>query len=216
MTTNKFKQVVDELKVRMNSNVPGSNAHEPMRAKPIGQLLPKFEHKVPPKRGSVLILLYEENGIIKLPLIKRPTYPGAHSGQVSLPGGKVEPDEDAFQAALREGQEEIGVIQEDVQIIGRLSDFNVLPSNFIVSPIIGAINYVPNFLPDTREVEKIIFAELSALLAEDAIKEKEILAAGVYPMIAPHFLVEDEIVWGATAMMLNEFRVIAQQVLESK
>lgn len=216
MTTNKFKQLVDELKLRMNASMPGSNAHEPMRAKPIGQLLPKFEHKVPPKRGSVLILLYEENGTIKLPLIKRPTYPGTHSGQVSLPGGKVEPDEDTFQAALREGHEEIGVIQEDIQIIGRLSDFNVLPSNFIVSPIIGAIDYVPNFFPDTREVEKIIFAELVSLLAEDAIKEKEILAAGVYPMIAPHFLVEDEIVWGATAMMLNEFRVIVEEVLRGK
>lgn len=216
MAISKFNTLIDDLKRRMNSNMPGSEAHEPMRAKPIGQLLPKFEHKVPPKRGSVLILLYEENGKIKIPLIKRPTYPGAHSGQVSLPGGKVEPDEDVFQAALREGHEEIGVIQEDIQIIGRLSDFNVLPSNFIVSPIIGAIQYAPNFLPDTREVEKIIFAELSELLAEDAIKEKEILAAGVYPMIAPHFLVEDEIVWGATAMMLNEFRVIVQEVLESK
>lgn len=216
MIESKFKIFVEELKKRMNSNMPGSDAHEAMRAKPVGQLLPKFEHKVPPKRGSVLILLFEENGVLKFPLIKRPTYPGAHSGQVSLPGGKVEPDEDVIQAALREGQEEIGVIEKDIQVLGRLSDFNVLPSNFIVSPIIGSIDYVPSFLPDTREVDKIIFANLSEVIASDAIKEKEILAAGVYPMIAPHFLIEDEIVWGATAMMLNEFRVVVQEVLQKK
>ncbi len=206
----------ERIKIRLSVNLPGSEVHEPLRAKSIGKILPRFEHKTPPRQGSVLILLYQENGIIKFPLIKRPTYTGTHSGQVSLPGGKVEHDEDVFQAALREGEEEIGVRQKDIRIVGRLSDFNVLPSNFLVSPVIGTINYVPKFLPHTREVEKIIHAGLNELLLEDAIKEKEILAAGLYPMRAPHFLIEDEIVWGATAMMLNEFRVIVQQVLNTK
>src|SRR5690348_3303427 len=93
---------VYKLKERMRLPLPGSSAHETLRAKPIGQLLPKFEHKLPPKLGSVLILLYEENGTIKFPLIKRATYTGAHSAQVSLPGGKVEPNEDVFAAAIRE------------------------------------------------------------------------------------------------------------------
>jgi 8-oxo-dGTP pyrophosphatase MutT (NUDIX family) len=208
-----FSDFLNRIQHQLTGELPAATAHEILRAKPVGQKFPSFEHKSPPKRGSVLILLYENNGVVHFPLIKRPTYTGTHSGQVSLPGGKVEPDEDIFQAALREGQEEIGVIQEDIQVIGRLSDFNVLPSNFIVSPVIGTINYVPNFSPDVREVEKIIQATLPDLLAVDAIKEKEILAAGVYRMLAPHFLIEDEIVWGATAMMLNEFRILAQRVL---
>lgn len=202
--------LINKIRAGMQAGLPGADAHEILRAKPAGKLFPNFEHKLPPKQGSVLILLYEEGGVVKFPLIKRPTYPGTHSGQVSLPGGKIEPDESVFQAAIRETHEEIGVTQNDIEIIGRLSDFNVLPSNFIVSPVVGIINYVPKFSPDVREVEKIILANLPELLQDDAIKEKEILAAGIYPMIAPHFLIENEIVWGATAMMLNEFRMLCR------
>jgi 8-oxo-dGTP pyrophosphatase MutT (NUDIX family) len=203
-----MNHLLQKIEENLKRGHPAAWAHEAMRAKPIGKMLPKFEHKLPPKPGSVLILLYEENGSIKFPLIKRPTYTGAHSGQISLPGGKVESGEDIFQAALREGEEEIGVNKNDIHVIGRLSDFNVIPSNFLVTPIVATINYVPAFIPDQHEVEKIIHADLSVLLQEDAVKEKEILAAGIYPMMAPHFLIDDEIVWGATAMMLNEFRML--------
>lgn len=191
--------------------MPGQSAHELLRAKPVGQLLPRFDHKLPPKLGSVLILLYEENGVIKFPLIKRSTYSGAHSAQVSLPGGKAEPNEDVFAAAIREAEEEIGVNRNDIQIIGKLSNFDVLPSNFLVTPVVAYIDYVPTFVPDAHEVEKVIQAELLELLKDDAIKESEILAAGLYRMSAPHFLIEEEIVWGATAMMLNEFRSILKE-----
>ena len=195
----------------MHKELPASVAHEPLRARTVAGVFPKFEHKLPPKLGSVLILLYEESGTIKFPLIRRSIYAGAHSGQVSLPGGKVEPGEDAIQAALREAEEEIGVNRNDVQVIGKLSNFNVLPSNFLVTPVVATIKYVPVFIPDLYEVDRIIEADLHALLNDSAIQEKEILAAGIYPMIAPHFLVQNEIVWGATAMMLNELRVIARE-----
>ena len=151
-----LKSLVDRLQIRIKTPLPGSAAHEMLRAKPVGKILPVFNHKLPPKPGSVLILLYEENGTIKFPLIKRSTYTGAHSAQISLPGGKVEPGEDAYQAAVREGEEEIGINKNDVQIIGKLSDFDVLPSNFLVTPIIGFMNYTPAFTPDPHEVEKVI------------------------------------------------------------
>jgi 8-oxo-dGTP pyrophosphatase MutT (NUDIX family) len=128
-----------------------------------------------------------------------------------LPGGKIEPNEDIFQAALREAEEEIGVNRKDIRVIGRLSDFNVIPSNFLVAPVVASIEYVPTFIPDAHEVEKVIYADLPELLKDDAIKESEILAAGLYRMIAPHFLIDREIVWGATAMMLNEFRSILRE-----
>jgi len=208
-----YQRYIEVIKSRLTEPLPGFSAHEPLRARPVGKLLPKFEHKTPPKQGSVLILLYQENGIIKFPLIKRPTYTGMHSGQVSLPGGKVEPGEDIFQAALREAEEEIGVNQKDIRVIGKLSDFNVIPSNFLVTPVVASIEYVPEFIPHQHEVEKVIHADLAELLREDAIQEKEILAAGHYAMFAPHFLIEDEIVWGATAMMLNELRMIVREIL---
>jgi len=212
---NRFEDFVSQLK-RLLINLPGCGAHEPMRAKPMGNVFPKFEHRIPPKPGGVLILLYEDNGLIKFPLIKRPTYTGAHSGQISLPGGKAEPGEDIFQTALREGEEEIGVNQKDIRIIGKLSEFNVIPSNFLVTPVVAAIDYVPEFIPDLFEVEKVIQADLFELIKEDSIRESEILAAGIYPMMAPHFLIENEIVWGATAMILNEFRTIVMELHDAK
>ena len=207
-----LEALLDKMQTRLQQPLPGSIAHEKIRARSVGQLIPKFEHKVPPKPGSVLILLYEEGGGIKFPLIKRSTYAGAHSAQVSFPGGKVEQGEDAFQAALREAEEEIGIDKSDVRVVGKLSNFNVIPSNFLVSPVVATIPYVPSFVPDPYEVEKIIKADLFELLHENAIQEKEILAAGIYPMMAPHFLIEDEIVWGATAMILNEFREVIQEL----
>ena len=203
----------EKLKVRLQLPLPGGDAHEPFRAKPVGDVRPIFDHKLPPRPGGVLILLYEENGDIKFPLIKRAEYPGAHSGQVSFPGGKAEPGEDAIQTALRECEEEIGVDHNILKVIGKLSDFFVMPSNFMVAPVIAAASQKPFFKPDPYEVVKILHADVRSLVQEDAVKEKEILAAGKYKMVAPHFEIDGEIVWGATAMMLNEFRLILREIL---
>jgi 8-oxo-dGTP pyrophosphatase MutT (NUDIX family) len=209
-----LEELIRELDKRLKDPLPATAAHELLRARPVSGQFPDFGHKLPPRPGSVLLLLFEENGVIKLPLTKRATYKGAHSAQISFPGGKAEAGENAVQAALREAEEEIGIHQADVRVIGQLSDFNVIPSNFLVTPIVGSLNYVPVFKPDPREVDKIIYAEITDLIRDDAVYEEEILAAGVYPMIAPHFLIENEIVWGATAMMLNEFRMVLREIFK--
>lgn len=208
----RLSDLIPKIQERISQGLPGPAAHEPLRAVPSGQLRPKFEHKMPPKPGSVLILLYEENGIIKFPLTQRPDYLGTHGGQISLPGGKAEPDEDSITTALREGEEEVGVKASNIQVIGTLSEFFVIPSNFIVTPVIGVIDTLPDFIPDPKEVVRILEGRLDDLLQEDAIKTKEILAAKMYPMMAPHFEIDGEVVWGATAMMLNEFRMVVQSV----
>jgi len=211
----KFEELINALEHKLQSPLPGAIAHEPMRAVPVGEVTPKFEHKIPPKQGSVLILLYEEHGLIKFPLTKRPEYLGAHSGQISLPGGKAEPGEDVYQTALREAEEEIGIDRGTVKVLGRLSDFFVIPSNFVVAPVVAYINYHPEFVPDSHEVAKIINGSIQDLMDENAVHEKEILAAGRFRMMAPHFEMEGEVVWGATAMMLNEFRLVVKEVLSS-
>ena len=202
-----LENLAARLATRLQQQLPGAAAHDPLRAIPVGDFKPTFEHKLPPKPGGVLILLYEEDGHIKFPLTKRPEYTGAHSGQVSLPGGKAEPGEDVIQTALREGEEEIGIDRNSVTVIGKLSEFFVIPSNFIVRPVIGTVRN-PVFKPDSYEVSRIISCSLFDLLLDGAIKQKEILAAGKFKMMAPHFEIEGEVVWGATAMMLNEFRTI--------
>lgn len=203
-----FDELIEKLSERLTGNLPGALAHDRMRAVPIGSFKPIFEHKLPPRPGSVLILLYPHEGQIFFPLTVRPKYAGTHSGQVSLPGGKAEPGEDTTATAIREGEEEIGIVGADVKVIGKLSDFFVIPSNFMVTPVIGYLKSKPNFVADPVEVEKIIFGSLEHLVSEEAIQTKEILAAGKYPLLAPHFEIEGQMVWGATAMMLYELREI--------
>ena len=203
-----FDEFCLRLKDRLAFPLPGEKAHDLFRAKPVGDVRPLFDHAHPPRPGGVLILLYEEEGEIRFPLIKRPEYQGAHGGQVSLPGGKAEPGEDAVMTALRECEEEIGVPPQSVTVLGKLSDFFVIPSNYIVTPIVGSIAGRPLFHPDPYEVSRVLEAQVRDLAREEAVKEKEILAAGKYRMMAPHFEIENEVVWGATAMILNEFRVV--------
>jgi 8-oxo-dGTP pyrophosphatase MutT (NUDIX family) len=207
-----WPQWIEQLEARLKQPLPGAVAHEPLRAKPTGLIKPKFEHALPPKPGSVLILLYEDVGRLKFPLTKRQEYLGAHSGQISLPGGKAEPDEDYFETALREAEEEIGIARNEVKVIGKLSQFFVIPSNFMVTPVVAYAERKPAFTPQVSEVMRILEGDVEMLLRDDAVQTKEILAAKMFPMLAPHFEIEGEIVWGATAMILNELRVVMKGI----
>ncbi len=202
----------DSLAARLRQPLPGADAHEPLRAVSIGSIKPKFEHKSPPKPGSVLILLYPDGNHINFPLTLRADYLGTHSGQISFPGGKAEVGESAIDTALREAEEEIGINRNDIKVVGTLSQFFVIPSNFLVTPVVAYTESKPSFTADPFEVAKIIEGSLEELIKEDAIKSKEILAAKTYQLMAPHFEIEGEIVWGATAMMLNEFRMVVRSL----
>ncbi len=208
-----WPSLLDQLQQRLQQPLPGAEAHETLRATPTGLIKPKFDHSLPPKPGSVMILLYPDGGQIKFPLTKRHEYLGAHGGQVSLPGGKAEPGETAIETALRETEEEIGVKAQQIKVVGELSQFFVMPSNFMVIPVIGFVEQRPVYQAQQSEVVRIIEGDISDLIRPDAIRTKEILAAKMYPMLAPHFEIEGEVVWGATAMMLNELRVIVREIL---
>ena len=165
------------------------------------------------RQSGVLILLYEdEDGEVRFPLIKRSSYNGAHSGQISLPGGKMEDGETYEQTALREAEEEIGINKSDVLIIGKLSEFYVWVSNFIVQPVLGYITYQPEFIPDLYEVEEVITTSISEFMDEQKIARKEIRTSGGYVIDAPYFNLSGQVVWGATAMMLSEFREILMKI----
>lgn len=179
----------------------------------MGEVFPNFQHKLPPKPGSVLIVLYPKNGSIWFPLIKRSEYKGAHSAQVSLPGGKAETGEGIIDTALREGEEEIGVHRSDIDVLGQLSEFFVIPSNFMVTPVVGVMAHEPEFRPDAREVARIMQCDIASLIDAHAVHRKEIIAAGQFRMMAPHFEIEQEVVWGATAMILGEFREVLREIM---
>jgi 8-oxo-dGTP pyrophosphatase MutT (NUDIX family) len=204
-----LEYVVEKLKQRLQLSLPGNLAHDAFKAMPVGTRL-SLKHKDSPRPGSVLILLYEQDGI-RFPLIKRPVYSGTHSGQVSFPGGKAEAGEDVYQTALREGHEEIGVDLAQVEVIGRLSEFFVIASNFVVTPIVAVLRGTPSFTPDPFEVAGILTGNLSDIMNDKTILEKEIMV-GDFQLKAPYFEIEQEVVWGATAMMLNEFRMVMKEI----
>lgn len=159
------------------------------------------------KKSGVLILFYKKKDDLHLVLIKRPTYNGAHSGQISFPGGKVEENDiDIYATALREAKEEVGVDERDVQIIGKISDVYIPVSNFLVTPVIGVIDYAPRFIPQIREVDEIIELKVDYLLNIDRLTTNAIkLSSGVVIKV-PTFEYEKNVIWGATALMLNELR----------
>lgn len=212
-----FERLIQKLEVRLAQQLPAALAHEAMRALDASGRPPQFKHSVPPKPGSVLLLLYPGvDGAIHFPLIKRPDYTGTHSGQVSFPGGKAEAGETKIQTALREAEEEVGVHPSEVTVLGVMSDFFVIPSNFMVTPVVGYAKKRPQFVPDKIEVVRILEGDVRSLLPAEAVHVSEIVVAKTYKLNAPHFIVDNEMVWGATAMMLNEFRMIVNELKEDE
>lgn len=212
-----FERLIQKLEARLALDLPAALAHEAMRAVDASGRPPQFRHSVPPRPGSVLLLMYPgAEGAINFPLIKRPDYSGTHSGQVSFPGGKAEEGENTIQTALREAEEEVGVHPSEVTVLGVLSNFFVVPSNFMVTPVVGYARKRPQFVPDKIEVVRILEGDIRSLLPAEAIHVSEIVVAKTYRLNAPHFIIDNEMVWGATAMMLNEFRVILNEVMQGE
>ncbi len=204
-----FTQFIDRLKKRLQQPLPGMDAHMQMAPMREGQVPANFKHRKPPKEAGVLVLLYPGQAGVSLPLMQRPEYPGVHSGQISLPGGKKEPEDDSLvQTALREAHEEVGVPPQQVEVIGALSSFYVAASNVNVLPVVGVAHQPPAFEPDPKEVVKIIEATTTHFTDANYRKVKAITVGSNYTMQSPYFDVNGHVVWGATAMMLSEFSAV--------
>lgn len=207
-----FDELTRFLEKRVQLPMPGDVAHKKMKPKMANGAPIKLKHATAPRKGGVLILFYEDDDIVRFPLIQRPTYEGIHSGQMALPGGKHElEDSDQYQTALRESREEIGVDQEKVQIIGSLSEFYVSASNYMVLPVIGKIDRVPDFVPEPREVQEIVTPAVTQLIDPLRLKEKEITVRNGISLNCPYFDLDGRTVWGATAMMLSELVEILKE-----
>lgn len=207
-----FDLAIELLQKGLKKPLPGQIAQKSMSPLPIDPKRFDFKFSENPRKGAVLIFIYPEEGRAFFPLIKRPTYAGVHSGQIAFPGGKMEPEDESLSiTAMREAWEEVGILPEEVKLIGPISDLFVPASNFLVSPIIGYSEKKPLFIPELKEVDRIIETPLELLLRLEARKQRTLEVGGKIKLDAPYFDIEDEIVWGATAMILGEFL----QVLEN-
>lgn len=204
---------IQQLKKRLKEALPGVEAHAHMA--PLHRKEERFKPSAlkNARQGAVLLLLYPHQKRLYLPLMQRPEYEGHHSGQISFPGGKMEmEDPDKIHTALREANEEMGIIPEQVELLGVLSELYIPPSNYLVLPVVGWVKERPQFIPDPVEVAQIIEAPLDLLLDNKAIQHTyQNLASGMRVKI-PYFNVEEQVVWGATAMILSEFLAVVREL----
>jgi 8-oxo-dGTP pyrophosphatase MutT (NUDIX family) len=197
------------LRARLTQPLPGAAAHLAMASRPARDDwrpddLPSRAH-----RAAVLILLYPGPRGVTLPLTVRHSDLPHHPGQVSLPGGRIDVDESAEHAALRETHEEIGVGADQIRIVGALSTLWVVVSNHIVQPYIGIAAARPDFVLATREVEALVETTLAELVDGTNVKHETRQRDG-RDVLVPYFDMAGHRVWGATAMILGELRALLE------
>tara|TARA_A100000171_G_scaffold53100_1_gene76850 strand:- start:10628 stop:11269 length:642 start_codon:yes stop_codon:yes gene_type:complete len=211
-----FSEFKDKIVKVKKMELPGEEFH--LKMAPLERLLElkrQAREAKTARKAAVLVLFYpSENNETYFVLILRKTYKGVHSAQVGFPGGKWEEGDEDYQAtALRETREEVGVTEESIKVHRKLTEIYIPPSNFFVQPYLGTTHQMPLFVPQEEEVEAIIEVPLAEFM-DDAIKITKTLTTSYAKEIdVPAFLLQNNVVWGATAMMLNEVREMLKQLL---
>ena len=200
-----INKVVEQLKKQIALQLPGIEAHRQML--PSGRKLDANyrELAVNYKQSAVLALLYPNQNSLHLLLTKRQEYVGAHSGQISFPGGKKEVhDSNLLETALRETKEETGISSNKIELIGALTPVYIPVSNFMVQPYLAFVNELPQLILNTREVRETIHVPIQLLMQEETRIQTKIIASSSMTLDVPAFYFDPHIIWGATAMMISE------------
>jgi 8-oxo-dGTP pyrophosphatase MutT (NUDIX family) len=154
-------------------------------------------------RAAVLIPLFKKNGEYHVLLTRRTEHVGTHKGQISFPGGRQDQGEELRSTALREADEEMGIQEKDVRILGELDDLCTVASDFCISPFVGLIPYPYPFKTNPREIAEIIEVPLSVLLDETKFRQ-ELHQRNNQPVWICFYEHEDHTIWGATARILRQ------------
>ena len=223
-----FADVVQQLETGLRGTLPGPDAQGrlapiPRRQWPAGFNPARIRHAAglllvfPKSRNAEFAEFAEQShslrplrslrsasGDAHIVLTVRADSLGRHSGQVSLPGGGVEPGETFEQAALREAHEEIGLPLESVRVLGALTSLDIPVSSFRLHPVVAVTTSRPTLFPSDAEVAQILEVSVDQLLdpAHFVLTERE---RDGFALTIPAFHVGGQEVWGATAMVLAEF-----------
>lgn len=161
----------------------------------------------PAKESAVLFPLYLRNGHWHTAFMQRSAGQGVHSGQLSFPGGKLEQNEVHLDAALRETHEEVGIEPHHWNVVGTLSALYIPPSHFVVQPFLAVGPENPDFKLNTDEAVAIIECPISYLLQPGIIGRKGIFVSKYNRTFdSGYFDIQGQTLWGATAIMVQEFR----------
>ena len=206
-----YSELILHLQHRLQGPLPGLEAQLSLTSRPIQERTqpPRSDHR----KGGVLALLYPVEEVPHMVFMQRTEDGRVHSGQISFPGGKVETfDPHPTATALREAEEELGIPQDRVEVLGSLTPLYIPPSNFLVYPTVGYMDHRTSFVPSEKEVARIIEVPLPLLLQPDTLQETKIRIRQGLVIKAPAFMAEGNVIWGATAMMLNELLTVIREI----
>ncbi len=166
------------------------------------------------RSAAVLIALYEKQNTWHTIVMKRKSHPGdRHGGQISFPGGKQEAGEELSHTAVRESHEEVGTPLNGVEVIGRLTQLHIPISNFMVHPFVGYLNQPASLIPQLSEVDQIFEIPVSSFLNHASRQKTDLrIPEGLLLRNVPFFDIADQVVWGATAMIMSEFVAVVQSI----
>ncbi len=163
--------------------------------------------------SAVLVPVFEQDGEARVVLTRRAAHLRTHTGEVSFPGGRLEPGESPEAGARREAAEEVGLDPASVTVVGHLSLLATFSSGSRITPVVGLLPGRPSLAPNPAEVEHLFDVALADLAADGVFREEwwqvpgrpalpTVDAEGWFPVW--FFELPDDTVWGATARMLVE------------
>ena len=150
-------------------------------------------------RAAVLAAVFPDGPVTRLILTKRPMHMPTHAGDLAFPGGKPQDGESPLQTALREAEEEVGLVQDNVEILGYLPEIHTVAYSRMVVPVVGRLASPPDLRADPNEVDKILTPDIEGFRDPTAWRIEEWNGRSIY-----FFEIDGEILWGATAFMVRQ------------
>jgi len=168
------------------------------------------------RHSAVLIALFEEENEARVLLTRRSRDLTSHKGEVSFPGGRVEDQEGLVAAALREANEEVGLLLDESSVVGHLHPIVTLVSRSLIQPVIVSLSERPEVTPEPSEVSRIFDVSFEDLLRDGVFHEERWIRPerpsprtvdGSFPLW--FFEVSGEMIWGATGRLLMDLLCLA-------